>query len=165
MEVKGLELFNKVVDKFVSKWDCSARVGTEFAYFYLTNEISWSLLVTEDADKYFQSFLNKNFPDITADTFIWSLLHEVGHHETIDDWTEEEQEFFDSEKERIDELYRQSTNKDLSYLYFNLPDEYAATCWAADYIRENPEEIEALLEELREVAKVFYKLNEVELAA
>ena len=45
MEVKGLELFNKVVDKFVSKWDCSARVGTEFAYFYLTNEISWSLLV------------------------------------------------------------------------------------------------------------------------
>ena len=165
MEVKGLELFNKVVDKFVSKWDCSARVGTEFAYFYLTNEISWSLLVTEDADKYFQSFLNENFSDITADTFIWSLLHEVGHHETIDDWTPEEQEEFDAKKDFIEELYKAKQDKKISYLYFSLPDEYAATCWAADYIRENPEEIEALLEELKEVAKVFYKLNEVELAA
>lgn len=165
MEVKGLELFNKVVDKFVSKWDCSARVGTEFAYFYLTNEISWSLLVTEDADKYFQSFLNENFPDITADTFIWSLLHEVGHHETIDDWTPEEQKEFDAKKDFIEELYKAKQDKKISYLYFNLPDEYAATCWAAEYIRENPEEIEALLGELKEVAKVFYKLNEVELAA
>ena len=125
MEVKGLELFNKVVDKFVSKWDCSARVGTEFAYF----------------------------------------LHEVGHHETIDDWTPEEQEEFDAKKDFIEELYKAKQDKKISYLYFSLPDEYAATCWAADYIRENPEEIEALLEELKEVAKVFYKLNEVELAA
>ena len=165
MEVKGLELFNKVVDKFVSKWDCSARVGTEFAYFYLTNEISWSLLVTEDADKYFQSFLNENFPDITADTFIWSLLHEVGHHETIDDWTPEEQEEFDAKKDFIEELYKAKQDKKISYLYFSLPDEYAATCWAAEYIRENPEEIEALLGELKEVANIFYKPNEVELAA
>ena len=165
MEVKGLELFNKVVDKFVSKWDCSARVGTEFAYFYLTNEISWSLLVTEDADKYFQSFLNENFPDITADTFIWSLLHEVGHHETIDDWTPEEQEEFDAKKDFIEELYKATHDKIISYLQFSLPYAYAATCWAAEYIRENPEEIEALLEELKEVANIFYKLNEVELAA
>lgn len=165
MEIKGLDIINKVVNDFVSEWDCTAKAGANFAYYYLKDEISWTLLITEDADRYFQSFLKKNFPDITANVFIWSLFHEVGHHETIDMWSDEEQEEFDRIKDELEKEYGKEKDKSLSYKYFSLPDEFEATCWAAEYMRTYPEKVKQLFEKLSVAVRKFYELNEVEDAA
>ena len=82
----------------------------------------------------------KGFSDFTL-----SLLHELGHCETQDDLPEED----DREKAcKMMEKYGKGDKRILNLMYFCLPDEYAATQWAIDWLSD---------EDNRKRAKKFEK--------
>ena len=165
MELKGVEEINNIINNFVSKFECTAEMGLDFSYYYATNTIEWTFFITEITDDSFIKFLEEKFPDINCNIFIWSLLHEVGHHETIDSWTYEEQECFDKEKDRIQALFNQTSSSEYCFQYYSLPDEMLATTWAANYIRNNKDEIRTFYEEFRSGIYRFAELNDIDLAS
>lgn len=68
---------------------------------------------------------------------LWTILHEVGHYYTLND--------FDMDDE-MDERFALSMVSDdaldmpeVQDRYFNLPTEWAATEWAIQFIKDNPE--------------------------
>lgn len=162
MELKGIEKINDIVYELVSQFDCNCEMGLDFSYYYDSSLITWTILVTETSDKSFSEFVKENYPDITADIFLWSLLHEIGHNETCSYWTEKEQKKFDKQKEELEK-----ENQDKDYLtscieYYNIPDEYEATKWAAKYIINNEEYLKEYWERLQAAIVDFYILNSIE---
>lgn len=162
-----VEELNRVVNGFTEKFGLRAELGEDFAYYPESEVVTYSLLINERADRTFSTFLRKNFPDIEADLFLWSLLHEVGHHMTIDQWEENEQDEFDERKDRLSLLYREEVDgseeeiDNLFYDYYKTPDEFEATSWAADYMRENPEEVEKFNCEMKDMLMHFFFLNDI----
>ena len=89
-----------VLNDFLKPFDCVAYLGTDFCYHTATNSISIALFVTEEADRSFNDFIKTEFPEIDASLFIWSFLHELGHHETEDDFEDED---YDDELENYED--------------------------------------------------------------
>ena len=128
-----IEEVNKMMNDFVSEFGLRAELGEDFAYYPESEVVTYSFLINERADRTFKTFLCRNFPDIEADLFLWSLLHEVGHHMTIDQWEPDEQDEFDERKERLSLSYDGSDGDcdeemdKLFYDYYETPDEFEAT--------------------------------------
>ena len=82
----------------------------------------------------------KGFSDLTL-----TLLHELGHNETIDDLPQ------DYDREKAYKMLLKCAKDDrrvMNLMYFSLPDEYAATEWAIDWLSD---------EDNRKRAKKFEK--------
>ena len=79
MKFKGIEKVNNVINRFVGKFGLEAGMGLDFGYYPISKVISYSVVIDEQADRTFVDFVGKRFPNIKADLFLWSLLHEVGH--------------------------------------------------------------------------------------
>ena len=162
-----VEELNRVVNDFTERFGLRAELGEDFAYYPESEVVTYSLLINERADRTFSTFLRENFPDIEADLFLWSLLHEVGHHMTIDQWEDAEQDEFDEKKDRLSLLYREEDGEsgeeidELFYDYYETPDEFEATSWAADYMRENSEEVEKFNREMKDMLMHFFFLNNI----
>lgn len=145
------------ITTYVEKFDLSAIPALDFAYYPSSNEISFSLVVTDDSSKYFSTFVKKEFPNIHADIFLWSLFHEIGHHETIDEWDDDEYDFFQQEKEKITKI-KDAKARNMTYFY--IEDEYAATAWAAQYLEEHQCEVATLWSNIQKMILNIY--NEIE---
>ena len=106
-----------------------------------------------------EDFLNSVLrlePEVEADVFLWSLLHEVGHHETYDEISDEENDYCDDTKKKIEE--GELPNE----LYYDMIDERLATEWAVEYANTHKEELKAFWEKLQPAIMDFYRLNKVE---
>lgn len=68
---------------------------------------------------------------------LWTILHEVGHYYTLDD--------FDNEAEEDERVALSLVNEDaldnpmVQDRYFNLPSEWGATEWAIQFVKNNTE--------------------------
>lgn len=163
----GVENINKILNTFLEPFDATAELGSEFCYLYITSTIYYTVVMTENQDKIFNEFFKKNCPEFSLPPFIWGFLHELGHHETMDDLTEDETEISRAEKEKINkelaevkeynEIYWEECKK-----YCYLPDEYAASMWAIDYAKDNYNEVMDLTIKLFHAIDMFYKLNNIE---
>lgn len=165
MELKGVEKVNNVINEFVRQFYLESEMGEDFSYYYPINKITWSFLMTEDSNRAYKTFLNKHFPDIDCNIFVWSILHEVGHHETIDEWDGDDQYEFDIKKENLEQRLVEEDEFKVCSEYYEIPDEMKATTWAAEYIREHKEEIDAFYEKFKKVVYEFVELNDVDLTA
>lgn len=125
------------------------NLGPDFCCYPMGNELYYSLFVTEKCSKTFMDRVHKEYPDIEADEFLWSLLHEVGHLITYDDITDEEWEMI----ERIKKIPNLSDE-----VYYELTDEYMATQWAAYYMRDNSDYVERTWKKIREIILHIYTL-------
>ena len=142
---------NTIINNFVSQFDCYAEAGYDFAYHSDKNLITYSFVVLDDFAESFPRFAESIHP-VKADIFLWSLLHEIGHHETEDDFTEEEEE-----------EYREIASSNISAEeYYNLPIEYAATDWAGEYMETHSAEVAQFWNELAPAIQEVYKAMEVE---
>ena len=148
MEVKLIDYnkINSILNNFLEPFDCEAEPDSDFAYYGAHNLITYSLTVVDSCSDSFLLFAKKLFPNIHADIFLWSFLHELGHHETEDDFDEE-----DWKNYRYDAV-RTTSNEE----YYNLPIEYAATVWAGEYIESHEKEIASLWKELQSAIKETY---------
>ena len=78
-----------------------------------------------------------------------SLLHEIGHFQTInvDEWLERHKLARKYQNMYCEDKIK--TMEELNYLYFNIPSEYKATKWAFEYYKANKEKCDNLAKILR----------------
>lgn len=147
MEIKmAASPITEIINEFLEPFECEAKVGLDFAFYSESNTITYSLVLVDKFAQSFENYCKSLFPDVQANIFIWSLLHEVGHRETEDDFDDEEwEEYMEAEGSGLSEQE-----------YYNLPIEYAATAWAGEYIQSHVEEIAELWNKLQFAIKNFY---------
>ena len=167
--LKGVKMLDNILNEFLEEFEAEAGIGPDFAYYYTSSYIQYTLVVSDKASTYFMNHIHKLAPDIKCDVFLISFLHELGHHETMDDLTNEDERFSRDTKVTINQALNSKecdpvVEEAVHSLYFNLPDESAATVWAIQYIRNNPEKIAALWKRVQAAIMLIYELNEVEVA-
>lgn len=167
-ELKGLDKIEEILNGFLQEWECTVRLEPDFAYYSASNIIAYSFCCSVVSDMLFSEVINRLCPEINCDIFLWSFLHELGHHETIDNLEDSEVLFSINEKKRIQREQEGITDTkqriDLARQYYVLPDELAATQWAVNYMRAHTAEMQALWEELKPAIMNFYELHKVEVA-
>lgn len=101
-------------------------------------------------DRHFLRFIEENGCNFEfSNAFIPCFLHELGHHETEDDFDDEDHEeycTFNMTFEGVD-----MDNYENQLRYMTHPIEFAATSWAIDYINSHEDEIYELAENLNRI--------------
>jgi len=157
--MKGLSKVEKIVNEFLEPFGLTGVLDTDFYYLYEEDEVHYAFATPERSFLAFLENAEKRFPQVHADIFLWSLLHEIGHSETGDDLTEDEEEYSMKEKDRIFQGAVPEDEQD--ELYFSLPDEYAATDWAGHYMMEHAEEVKEFWVKFQSAYQRFLTLNKV----
>lgn len=164
--MNGLMKIDNILNNHFKDFELTFTVGTDFECWVGENLITYALAVANRTNEWFMENFRSLAPDIECDFFLASLLHEVGHTETYFALTDDENvECFNAKMElgrRMDAEPSNDELKNIYFEYFNLPDEYEATMWAIEYMRNNSEEIGALWEKLKVAIKEFYIVNGVE---
>ena len=145
------------IDRFVMNGD--------WAYYPENNKITYSLVENKVEDIWFNEFVKKRFGYKVKNTFIITVLHEIGHKMTLEEIYESDvvYEFCMREKQRIDNEMENVKNmkqaKKLEFDYFSLPDEIIATEWAVNYAKEHEEELAETWKAVKEALFDFYAKN------
>lgn len=153
MRLKGVRPINKCIAKYIKKWDLKVGgLDLSFSYLPTKKEVYWTPIVCEKADKEFADFFESLGCEVKADVFIYSLLHEIGHSQTLDEVSDED--YYYSHDRKADE---EITNTE----YFNLPVEIVATQWAVDYLNTHTEEVAEFWKKLQPRIMNFYAKNHI----
>lgn len=155
MKIKGLKQIEKHVYKFTAQFGCSSSLGTDFCYYPLRRHIEYALFIKEDADKYFLESVERLNPNVTMDIFLWSLLHEIGHHETDNLITDDDENII-ADTKRLIEAKRIDCRE-----YYNCKDERYATLWAVTYANHHVEELSDFWNTMQKLIFKFYKKNKI----
>lgn len=166
MELKYIKELNNLINDFIRPCGCKAEVDTDFTYYPNEKVVTWSPFMMDKADRYFNEYVKSQYTDIEADIFLWSLLHEVGHHMTYNTWSDELLEEFEKTKDYAASILKEKNltarREKVSYfMYFSTRDEECATQWAAEYMESNPERVLAFWNKFIEEYEVFLSLNNV----
>lgn len=156
--MKGSEKINKVLNRFLKNngFELSAKLGTDFAYFYDKSEITYSLVNSERMNKLFKNYAYELGLGYDCGDFLLAFFHEIGHDQTMEDLDDDLEEECSLIKKTLSD-----TDKDANK-YFRLYDERVATEWAIDYINNNKQKIQNFVYELAPAITDFLKINEVE---
>ena len=155
-------MIDKVLNDFLEPFEATAEMGDTFCYCLGSSTINYTL-IEEPEEKYFLNHVFSLAPDLKGyNGFLISFLHELGHHYTLDELSEEEVNESLDTKRRINNEYTDG-RIDLQEEYFNLPDEAVATNWAIEYIRNNRKKIDEFWSKLLNVIIQFYESNITEL--
>lgn len=162
-ELKGMRKLNKTIKKQLEPFGIEkAKLSTEYSYVFSKNMITYKLTESIE-DEYFNEFVFERFGYKVENNFIFSLLHEVGHHVANDEIEGMIYNFCQEEKERIEtdiQFTEDETEiKALEYQYFNLPDEIMATQWAVKYAVNHPFELQVMWACIKESLCNFYAKN------
>lgn len=165
-ELLGLETIDEIINDFVGQFGLDAELDNDFSSYIEDDLIGYPLVMIDAADKYFIPFTRNLAPDVDIDIYIVSLMHEVGHIFTREQFDDEAWQADCDAKNRIDAGMALLKNDEESVEalyneYFNLPDEKAATLWGLNYIRNNFEEISAFWSRLQAAIMNFYQMNGV----
>lgn len=159
MKLKGTMKLANHMDKFLRPFGVTSFLGKEFAYHPVTEEVQFTVFMTERIDRLFAKFISDTFNYKVTDMFLISILHEVGHHVTLDDFEDEELNDEWKRKSRIEWELDDSNYDEKMMEYFNLPSERAATAWAVSYMRAHEEEINRRWRVMLQHFRHFYKRN------
>ena len=112
----------------------------ENSYDYAENRVRLNLRDFEDCG--FMRHLREVHNCRWADEFsvmLWTILHEVGHAETEDDYDDDEYEECLKAKALVAMIPVEvaKDRPDLQDIYFNTCEEWCATEWAIDYIKSH----------------------------
>ena len=154
--MKGKMSLERKLNKIFKVFGVSVSMDDEFAY--KDGYVFFTPFETP-AEEYHREWILKKFDfSLTEDDyFLFAILHEIGHHYTLYDLSQEE---LDNEA-----IYRQilglsdKSAEELNLLYFNLPAELLATKWAIDFINENMEWCKKTQKKIYEAMRHFVKAN------
>ena len=110
------------------------------------------MVVAETHSQSFMDRVERLYPDVKADEFLWGLLHEIGHIETIDDFDDDEI----AEFHLIKDVPNISDEE-----YYEVPDEFEATDWAANFMRENEALVDSFWAKVQPEIQRFYEVNNI----
>lgn len=127
----------KKVRKYVKKFGIEyAFAAKEFAYLPKINAVTFSVLRYDTDWQLINHIKDVYKVDITPWFFIFSLLHEIGHHKTLREFSDEEY----AEDQMWREVFSAIATPEVNYAYFHLPMEKKATEWAINYIENHEQE-------------------------
>ena len=164
-KLKGIKKLNKVIANQLKAFGIEkAKLDDEFALYFEQNKVHYKLAYNE-VDKWFNDCIKDIFDYEVEYTFIISLLHEIGHLNTIDGLTDKEYNKCLKAKEKIvkqlAEKITPEKEKQLNYTYFLLEDEYRATEWAINYAKKHPKKIRKMWHKILPAIMDFYAKNNV----
>ena len=145
------KILNKKVTLFVQNFDedLKAKLGYDFEYNFEKERVQFPLASDSIHDDYFSEFISKVFQYDVPNPYMMSLLHEIGHHFTGFDFSDEDEEYYLQKVEEIsNRLFNDSNNKQIYFEYYSLPQEVAATAWAVDFYRNNEKKIRKAWKEI-----------------
>ena len=158
-KLKGRKALTKVVNEFVEQFGVTAKFGKEFQAVPAKNRVDFTLAENEEVIKQFMKNAEMRFPQVHAHPFIWLLLHEIGHMETVHYFTIEEQWRFIKKKKKLYKVLKTDDYALVSEWYQLFPDEYMATLWAGNYMMEHTEEVAKFNKKLNKAIMKFYEKN------
>lgn len=135
-------MFEEIVYKFLSQFDEEIQVeeDTEFAYYYVKSLITYPTgfgfgLPSKERYLFKSHILNDYGLDLSDETayVVFSLLHEMGHHMTLDDMDDEDATNEIAMREVIHLIEDVDT---ANQAYFKLPSEVLANDWAYEHFSE-----------------------------
>lgn len=124
---------DKKLTKYCKKFGIKkVKCGEEFAYFPTNRLINYTLLIYKTDFQFINLVNTKYNANIEPWYFIFCLLHEVGHHMTMDELTNEDllNDLF--LRQVVIPSIKDEDRKGKAYI--NLTAEDLATTWALDYI-------------------------------
>lgn len=116
--------------------ELSVILDDEFAYDYATSTILYGINIPEDGRMCVVKYIKETYDiDLSSkeDYDLFALLHEIGHHFTMDDLEDEDAEEELLMRNLIQMIDDEATANET---YFKLPSEMMANDWAFDHFNE-----------------------------
>ena len=164
-KVKGTKKLCKAISTQLKPFGITKAVlSTEYSYVFADGSVTFKITEGEIEDIWFNEFIEERFGYHVDNTFIMSLLHEIGHAKANWEIEGDISKFCDLEKERIfkgmeEYAGNREEQKILEWQYFNLPDEIMATQWAVNYATKHPKKIKKMWKEFEKAFHEFYEKN------
>lgn len=129
--------------------NCGCGLGEKmeksFAYSFENHRIILpNVYITNELDDYFMDYLKDKGVNINVDILALTILHEIGHSETVKLFNDKEQERNLIAKMEIEANITNDNLKQSNYKYWDLPIEYSANTWAINYATMFPQKVEKL---------------------
>jgi len=144
--MKAINEVISILNNYTARFDCGCTVGEDFSFFNDDNLITVAFVLSDASATSFLNHVNHLYPNVKADIFLWSLFHEIGHCETVDEFDQED----------WDSYYNAISVKISDEDYYDLPIEAAATDWAAHYLVSHSAEVAELWNQLAPAIKKVY---------
>lgn len=162
-ELKGVKKLDRVITKFTEKFGCTAEMGAEFCYWKGEDLINYSLLIGLSSDKLWSEYVLKNFNYKIENIFMFSLLHEIGHHLTMDNFTKKQRNLENKSVEKIEKKLEEEVSeisyRNLNMEYFDLPMERVATKWAVQFSKKHRKYLKKVYKTFQKSFRAFYTEN------
>lgn len=161
MEIKGLSILEYYLTKSLHDWgftDLKAQAAADFMYDNDTKTIYFPLVMAIDHNEEFQKWAEANcgWQYATADPFILSFFHEVGHYVTWPLWGEEAWDSYYEAKDYINN-YGLAVED-----YFELPQEETATQYAVNFVHGHMYDCIEWWYWVKKILRHIYKINNIE---
>lgn len=140
---KIIEKLGSFISEFVDEINPDIEIGFDnYAYCYTDEPYIAVGLYTADneIDKLHENYYKENgfdFTEFGISFRTFTLLHEIGHIETITTETEESEHYAKQEEINDNVKLNGEPINDTLLKYFNLPLEILADKWAWNYLKEN----------------------------
>ena len=136
------DILVSLVDTFLEPLGVSSDFDSDFYYDPEDELVYFSVLFTDRSDRLWKEYIKKTFSFEVDNIFMLSLLHEVGHHYTLNTFSRMRIKTAHQAKELINEELGKLDPSDPAYdvvysNYFDLSIEKVATAWAIDYYKAN----------------------------
>ena len=160
---KLLKQIKKEVNKFVAPFGVKAKLGTDFCYVSDKSTVYYSFAVPDRNRETWARWCASISPEVKVDIFLSSLMHEVGHHMTMESIDPAVQRYCDDMKVKIDGWAEDEDNtisgEELDFMYYGLPDEIAATEWGLNYISCAHKVCKKFWNKIQPLIVEFYSVN------
>ena len=151
MKLKGWKKLERFIQSQVHQIDPEVEVflSSEDGAYVESHRIGFGIIRMTEADERFMAHLYANHPKAPKfPSFIYSMLHEIGHLHTREVLEQEDKE----ERARL-----MKSNDHTAY--FNFPAEVAATTWAVEYAGQNTQRMARMAEHIEAAMGEFIMKN------
>ena len=165
-ELKGYkELNKKLLNVFKPFGVKEVRYNNEFAWWRDTDTITYDIRMETIHDDWFEEFVEERFGYKFENSFMLSMMHELGHFITDSEISDVVSTYCTEDKKRIEKSITfgmaEEEEKAFNWQYFYLPDEFFATAWAVKYAQEHPKRMKKMWRKIEKAFHEFYRINEV----
>ena len=168
MELKGVDELNEVFEQYFVELgypEIECDIDTDFAQYYGTDEITYSLFEMPEADEGFRRYVNLTYPQMPyCSIFVLSLLHELGHHITLPKYNKAQHKKWEIETAEVENRKAVTPEEKIKKQidYCGLFSEKIATAEAVKILIANYDYIHNFETVWQEAVMSFYRKNNIE---
>lgn len=153
---KGTMVLERKVNKIASAFGVKVFMGDKFEYG--NGIVSFTPFYWDTLSKAHCDYVNRTFSvDVSGVYFLFCLLHEIGHHFTVENFSDEELENEIILRQLLD--FSEEDAVSVNDAYFNLPAEEEATKWALEFMLNHVNWVNSTSRFLDEAIRHYFKVN------